>query len=61
MRNTARQTRDNRSITVDFHHEATYVQLLGDGKAFVECVLACLLALGLQLKHKTTCQGGGAC
>jgi hypothetical protein len=59
MRNTTRQTRENRTITVDFHNEATYYQLLGDGKAFVECVLAFLLALGFQLKHKTTCQGGG--
>ena len=40
MRITARQTRENRTITVDFQNEATYVQLLGDGKAFVECVLA---------------------
>jgi len=38
MRNTARQTRENRTITVDFQNEATYVQLLGDGKAFVELV-----------------------
>src|SRR6266849_157394 len=59
MRNTTRQTRENRTITVDFHNEATYSQLLGDGKAFVECVLAFLLALGFQLTHKTTCQGGG--
>jgi hypothetical protein len=59
MRTTARQTRENRTITVDFQNEATYVQLLGDGKAFVECVLAFLLALGLQLKHKATCRGGG--
>src|SRR5438093_3626964 len=59
MRTTAHQTRENRTITVDFQHEATYVQLLGDGKAFLECVLAFLLALGLQLKHKTTCGGGG--
>jgi hypothetical protein len=59
MRTTARQTRENRTITVDFQNEATYVQLLGNGKAFVECVLAFLLALGLQLKHKTTCRGGG--
>src|SRR5712691_3535982 len=59
MRTTARQTRDNRTITVDFHNEATYYQLLGDGKAFVECVLAFLLALGFQLKHKATCRGGG--
>ena len=59
MRHTARQTRENRTITVDFQNEATYYQLLGDGKAFVECVLAFLFALGFQLKHKATCQGGG--
>ena len=59
MRHTTRQTRENRTITVDFRDEATYVQLLGDGKAFVECVCAFLLALGFQLAHKATCQGGG--
>jgi hypothetical protein len=59
MRTTARQTRENRTITVDFQNETTYVQLLGDGKAFVECVLAFLLAVGFQLKHKATCRGGG--
>jgi hypothetical protein len=59
MRTTARQTRENRTITVDFQNEATYIQLLGDGKAFVECVLAFLLALGFQLKHNATCRGGG--
>ena len=59
MRHTARQTRDNRTITVDFRDDATYYQLLGDGKMFIECVLAFLLALGLQLKHKATCRGGG--
>jgi len=58
MHNTARQTRENRTITVDFQHEATYFQLLGDGKAFVECVIAFLLSLGFQLKHKATCSGG---
>ena len=51
MRNTTRQTRENRTITVDFQHEATYVQLLSDGKAFVECVMAFLLSLGFQLKQ----------
>jgi len=59
MRNTGRQTRENRTITVDFHNEATYYQLLGDGKAFVECVLAFILSLGFQLTHKATCRGGG--
>src|SRR5215475_11809020 len=59
MRTTARQTRENRTITVDFQNEATYFRLLKDGKASVECVLAFLLALGFQLKHKATCDGGG--
>jgi hypothetical protein len=59
MRNTARQTRVNRTITVDFHDETTYVRLLDDRRAFVEFVLAFLLALGFQLKHKATCGGGG--
>src|SRR5215475_13442024 len=59
MHNTARQTRENRTITVDFQNEATYFQLLGDGKAFLEFVFAFLLSLGFQLKHKATCTGGG--
>ncbi len=59
MRTTARQSRENRTITVDFQNEATYFQLLGDGKAFLECVLAFLLSLGFQLKHKAACSGGG--
>jgi hypothetical protein len=59
MRNTARQTRENRTITIDFHDEATYFQLLDDGKALVECLLAFRLALGFQLAHTATCRGGG--
>src|SRR3989454_1666170 len=59
MGTAAKATRDNRTITVDFHNEATYYQLLGDGKAFLECVLAFLLSLGFQLTHKATCRGGG--
>jgi hypothetical protein len=59
MGTAAKRTRHNRTITVDFRDEATYCHLLGDGKAFLECVLAFLLALGFQLKHKTTCDGGG--
>src|ERR687891_451276 len=59
MRTTARQTRENRTITVDFRSEATYFQLLGDGKAFVECVFAFLLSIGFQLHHKASCTGGG--
>jgi hypothetical protein len=59
MQNTARQARDNRTITVDFHDETTYFKLLDDRKAFVEFVLAFLLALGFQFKYKATCGGGG--
>src|SRR5499427_3640955 len=59
MRNTTRQTRENRTITVDFRDEVTYFQLLGDRKAFLECVLAFVLSLGFQLTHKATCGGGG--
>jgi len=59
MGTAAKPTRDNRTITVDFRDEATYFHLLGDGKAFLECVLAFLMAFGFQLKHKATCDGGG--
>jgi hypothetical protein len=59
MGKASKQTRTNRTITIDFQHEATCFQLLGDGKAFLECVLAFVLSLGFQLTHKATCRGGG--
>jgi len=59
MGKAAKQTRENRTVTVDFRDEATYFQLLGDGKAFLECILAFLLAFGFQLKHKAICHGSG--
>jgi hypothetical protein len=59
MGKATKQIRQNRTITVDFRDEATYFQLLGDGKAFLECVLAFVLSLGFQLTHKATCGGGG--
>jgi hypothetical protein len=59
MRHRAKATHHNRTITVDFCDESTYFQVLSDGKAFVEFVLAFILALGFQLAHKTTCRGGG--
>jgi hypothetical protein len=58
MGTAAQPTRENRTITVDFRSEAMYFQLLGDGKAFLECVLAFVMSLGFQLKHKATCRGG---
>src|SRR5215475_3681496 len=59
MGNGIKATRENRTITVDFHDESTYFQLLSDGKAFVEFALAFLLSIGFQLAHKTICTGGG--
>ena len=59
MGTAAKPTRENRTITVDFQNETTYFQLLGDGKAFVELVLAFIMSLGFQLKHKAACRGGG--
>src|SRR5438093_4337688 len=60
MGHTAKPTRHNRTITVDFQDETTYFQLLGDTQAFVEFVLAFLLSLGFQLLHKASCGGGGS-
>jgi hypothetical protein len=59
MGTVAKPTRENRTITVDFRYEATYFHLIKAGKAFVEFILAFLLSLGFQLKHRATCLGGG--
>ncbi len=59
MGQTAKPPRENRTLTIDFNDEATYSQLLDDGKAFIEFVLAFLLSIGFQLSHKSTCHGGG--
>src|SRR6266404_4648035 len=61
MGNATKTTRIHRTITVDFQDKATYWHLLSDGHAFVEFVVAFLLALGFQLSHKATCPGGGGC
>ena len=59
MGESAKPTRENRTITVDFHDETTYFALLGNTKAFVEFVLAFILAIGFQLTHKASCSEGG--
>jgi hypothetical protein len=59
MGTAAKATRANRTITVDFRDEATSFRLMEDGKAFLECVFACVLSIGLQLTHRATCDGGG--
>ena len=59
MGQTAKAPRQNRTITVDFQDPSTYFELLSNGKAFVEFVLAFILSIGFQLTHKATCTGGG--
>src|SRR6266571_6677010 len=59
MGQSAQPTYQNRTITVDFQEPSTYLQLMNDGKAFVEFVLAFILSIGFQLAHKATCTGGG--
>jgi len=60
MGNAAKATRQNRTLTVDFHDETTYFALLDNTKAFVEFVLAFILSIGFQLNHKSTCHGGSS-
>ena len=59
MGQTAKPIRENRTITIDFHDESTYSELLGNTKAFVEFVFAFILSIGFQLTHKSTCSSGG--
>src|SRR5215475_2572025 len=60
MAQTAKPKRQNRTLTVDCRDQATYSQLLGNGKVFIEFVLAFILSIGFQLHHKSTCDGGGS-
>ena len=53
MRNTARQTRNNRTIPIDFQDATTYFRLFNDGQAFVELVMAFLLSSGFQWMSAT--------
>jgi hypothetical protein len=39
MGNAAKSTRQNRTLTVDFHDETTYCALLDNTKAFVESLI----------------------
>src|SRR5438445_5801191 len=59
MGHAAKPTRHNRTLTIDFHDETTYAEILGNTKAFVEFVLAFILSLGFQLLHKASCSEGG--
>src|ERR1043166_6247944 len=59
MAQTTKVTRQNQTLTVDFQDPSTYFELIRNGKAFVEFVLAFILSIGFQLVHKATCTGGG--
>jgi hypothetical protein len=48
MAQTTKTTRQNRTLTVDFQDSSTYFELISDGKAFVEFVLAFILSIGFQ-------------
>ncbi len=50
--------RTNRTIVVDFQDEATYHSLCHNGRAFIEFVVAFIMSIGFQLKHKCDCPGG---
>jgi len=47
MGQSAKAARQNRIITIDFQDQSTYFQLISNGKAFVEFVLACILSIWL--------------
>jgi hypothetical protein len=50
--------RTNRTIVVDFQDEATYHSLCQNSRAFIEFVVAFIMSIGFQLKHKCDCPGG---
>ena len=56
MAQAAKLTRENRTITVDFHDETTYFGLLGTPHAFVEFVLAFRLTKSAE-KPRHSCRG----
>ena len=58
MGNQAKRKTENRTLTVDFNDEATYHQLCQDGRSFIEFVIAFIMSMGFQLKHKCSCPGG---
>ncbi len=55
MSNPLKRSRQNRTITVDFNDETTYHRLCHDGPRFIDKVVAFILSIGLQLKHKCHC------
>ena len=57
MSNSAKHRRQNRTITVDFNSQATYHRLCLSEARFIDFVVAFILSIGFQLKHKCDCLG----
>ncbi len=55
MSNLPFRPRENRTITVDFNSEVTYHRLCLSGPRFIEFVVAFIMSIGFQLKHKCNC------
>ena len=58
MDNPPKRSRENRTLTVDFNSEQTYHRLCLSGPRFIDFVIAFILSIGCQLKHKCDCPGG---
>ena len=52
------KTRENRTLSVDFNDKSTYHRLIENRKIFIEFIIAFIVKIGFQLKHKTGCCGG---
>ncbi len=50
--------RTNRTIVIDFQDEATYHSHCHNGRTFIEFVVAFIISIGFQLRHKYDCPGG---
>ncbi len=57
MSKRVKPPRQNRTITIDFNDETTYHRLCQDGPRFIDFVVAFILSIGFQLKHKCDCPG----
>lgn len=49
--------RENRSVTVDFGTEEAYYRLLTNGRAFIKFIIAFVMSIGFQFKHRLGCSG----
>lgn len=55
-----KKRRKNRTVHVDFQEESTYFQLIENGSAFLEFVMAYVFSIGFQFLHEGHCSGASA-